>query len=227
MCLDPVFILKIYRSGCKICFHDPETFFNLPTLFADLQYPTDIIIKKVRTYGIKTVIHGFFHDLILIQIMFYLSCFSIFCNGCFSYKTGRVVWIFTVLFCTSVTEHLLCTFHLFLTKGSLIESILWRVGNDESLMKFWCCVGHVFVIKSFIISRKFGDIYRMIIGYTFKTMRIQSPLFIIFFQLFNRLCDNISTFTHMVIAADIFRSKACITAIDEFLATEILKDFFL
>ena len=31
----------------------------------------------------------------------------------------------------------------------------------------------------------------------------------------------------MVIAADIFRSKTSITAIDEFLATEILKDFFL
>lgn len=28
-------ILKKYRSCCKICFHDPETLFDLPSSFAD------------------------------------------------------------------------------------------------------------------------------------------------------------------------------------------------
>ena len=74
--------------------------------------------------------------------------------------------------------HLLCTFHLFLMKGSLTESILWRVGNDESLMKFWCCARHVFVIKSFIISRKDGiDIkFKFILPFSLIKCNCQTPV---------------------------------------------------
>ena len=71
MCLDPGLVLEIHRAGLEISLHDPETFFDLPSLFTDLQDVLHIIFKKVCRDCIEPVVTGFFFYLCKRQALFY------------------------------------------------------------------------------------------------------------------------------------------------------------
>lgn len=122
MCLDPVFVLQIYRPCGKVSFHDPETFFYLPPSFTYLQNISNIIIKKIGTYCVKPIIQSFFRNLVFIQGIFDISRFSFWRNCCLFNKTCRIIGVLR-FFLYSLNPAFLCTFHLFITDCSLISCI--------------------------------------------------------------------------------------------------------
>gem|GEM_PF-4468957 len=77
MCCDSIFSAEIYRSGLKFTLHNPEAFFNLPSLLIDT-YNRCHIILQVCAYGIETV------------ITFFL------CGNIFIYRRNHLVCKFTV-----------------------------------------------------------------------------------------------------------------------------------
>ena len=104
MCFNTVFILQINRSCRKICFHDTETFFYLPSSFTDFQNTTCFIIQKICTYCVEPIIPGFFWDLVLIQVMVDISSFPFSGSSCGSDKTVWIIWVFTVFFVFPVSN---------------------------------------------------------------------------------------------------------------------------
>ena len=56
MCFYPVFALKIDRSSFELCLHDPEAFFDFPTLFVYPDYLVDSHVVEVCTNSIEAII---------------------------------------------------------------------------------------------------------------------------------------------------------------------------
>src|SRR5699024_12301857 len=54
------------------------------------------------------------------------------CDRHLSNETCRVIRVLPVPFGLSGIQHLLCPLHLFVTDGSLIRGILWRISYDRS-----------------------------------------------------------------------------------------------
>lgn len=171
MCLDPVFVLQIYRPCGKVSFHDPETFFYLPPSFTYLQNISNIIIKKIGTYCVKPIIQSFFRNLVFIQGIFDISRFSFWRNCClFNKRAGSLG--FYGSFCIPWIQHFLCTFHLFITDCSLISCIFRWISNDQTLVQLLRGIRFIFVIKTFVITIELSDINRSVIGYFFKSLWI-------------------------------------------------------
>ena len=65
---DMILGLQIYWPCLKVCLHNPETFFNLPSLLIDLYDLIYTHVAQIGTYGIETIIAFFFQDSICIQV---------------------------------------------------------------------------------------------------------------------------------------------------------------
>ena len=79
-------------------FHDPEVFFNFPTLAVDPDDFTDIPFQ-ICYDCIKPIIHGFFINTVLVQTVNALTCkFPIFCEGSFLNEASGIILIFSFLF---------------------------------------------------------------------------------------------------------------------------------
>lgn len=86
-----ILAVEINWTCFKICFHDPETFFNLPAMFIRFN-DTAYTVIKVRAYCIKAIIFCFFINNWLIDITDSLfSNLPFFCSVVRFYKTFRVI----------------------------------------------------------------------------------------------------------------------------------------
>lgn len=107
MCCNPVLFWKVNRTCFKLCFHNPEAFFNFPVPPVDFYYVWNIILK-VGTDSIKTIVFGFTVDLILIKRCYCFFGYFTVCGTMFLvYKVFWIIciflwkrwWIFNIFFC--------------------------------------------------------------------------------------------------------------------------------
>ena len=125
MCTDSFFLRMICGAGFEFCFHDTETFFNLPAFFIDSDNLVNPHILQVCAYGVKSIIHLFLLNDIGIQEGNILRThFAIIGHNLMSNKTIRIILIFDSLFVCSMIDKFLCTFDLPSTDSALIPMVL-------------------------------------------------------------------------------------------------------
>lgn len=79
MSFDPILITKINGVCFKITFHDPETFFNLPTPLIDF-YNVERIIFQIGADSIETIIDRLLFDRVIIDVVDCLVSSFTFCG---------------------------------------------------------------------------------------------------------------------------------------------------
>jgi len=122
---DMILSLQIYWPCLKVCFHDPETFFNLPALLIDFYDLICIHVAQIGTYGIETIIAFFFQDSICIQVnQFFRTDFAILCRFFPHNKPVRIILVFRPLLIVPAIDQFLCTIDLAFPYLSLIVFIL-------------------------------------------------------------------------------------------------------
>lgn len=101
------------------------------------------------------------------RVMYFCNL-SIFYSINFSYKPCRGIRVFTFLLDVSGINHFLCTVNLFIPNCLLITGILWRVSDNQSLVKCMWCIRFFLVTKTCIIIRKSGDVNILTIRNSFE-----------------------------------------------------------
>lgn len=173
MCLYPFAAPDIYRTRWKFSFHNPKTGFYLPSSFADCQNIRHVVIKKVSAYGIQAVVSAFFLYFFSIKFIMDIRTFPVICDSKFIDKTCRVIWIISLFFIRSISNHFFCTFNLLAADLLLVCRLLGRICDDKKLVHIPRLVGDFFIKKRILI--RFGqlrDIYGFAICYPFEAGQV-------------------------------------------------------
>ena len=130
MCRDSIFSTEIYRSGMKFTLHNPEAFFNLPSLLINT-YNRCHIIFQVCAYGIETVITFLFYGNIFIYLRnHFIRNLAVRSTVILTYKTLGIVRTFFIQR-RRIFDELFSAFKLTIPYLSHIIPILKGEGDNE------------------------------------------------------------------------------------------------